>query len=289
MRHPVIQLTIKLATAVTAHKIQGQTIKPPQSIVINIKTVRDDNQVYVMTSRAQKLEQLFILDDLYLKKWKTSSSSLQELKRLEESSLNVNGVGKFDIACLNVRSLNKHFEDIKVLKNFQVNVICLQETWLGETEPTNKYNLTNFNLSLNSKGRGKGIATYYKQNFICKDSITEDDLQMTTLSNEGLDIINVYRSDSNRSFNERILSGVNPAKPTIICGDINCDISTENVDFAKSLENLGFVQFVERPSHDMGRCIDNVFINNFLLGSVTVKQIGVGFSDHDCLLVKLDT
>ena len=85
------------------------------------------------------------------------------------------------------------------------------------------------------------------------------------------------------------MSGVNPFKPTILCGDINCDISKENMDFAKTLEDLGFVQIVERPTHDMGRCIDVVYINNFLLGSVSVKQIGVGFSDHDCLLVKLDT
>ena len=98
---------------------QTKKVLTPQSIVINIEKVKDDNQVYVMTSRAQKLEQLFILDDLYLKKWKTSSSALQELKRLEENSLNANGIGEFDIACLNVRSLNKHFEISKYLRIFK--------------------------------------------------------------------------------------------------------------------------------------------------------------------------
>ena len=111
---------------------------------------------------------------------------------------------------------------------------------------------------------------------------------MTQISNANLDIINVYRSSSNKTFNERLLTLVNPIKPTIISGDINCDISEEEVEFAKTLEKLGFHQIVEKPTHDMGRCIDNVFVNHFLLNSVSVRQMGVGFSDHDCLLIKLD-
>ena len=78
-----------------------------------------------MCSRAQKLEQLYIIDDLYIKKWKASAGALQELRRLEENSLNANGIGQFNIACLNVRSLYKHFEDVKVLNNFNVQVISL--------------------------------------------------------------------------------------------------------------------------------------------------------------------
>ena len=285
-----LQFPIKLATAVTAHKVQGQTVKPPQSIVMNIEKVRDDNQVYVMLSRAQKLEQVFILDNLYLKKWKTSESALQELKRLEENSLNFNGIGVFDVACLNVRSLLRHFEDIKVLRNFHVKVMCLQETWLDPLQNSDQFQLEDFNVCLNSKGRGKGIATYYSQPYFCdaSSSVCEDDLQMTKVSNESLDIINVYRSSNNKSFKEKILKAINPDKPTILCGDINCEVRKENLDFIKTLEDLRFVQIVQKPTHDMGRSIDVVYVNQFLLGSVSVKQMGVGFSDHDCLLIKLD-
>ena len=80
-----------------------------------------------MLSRAQKLEQLYILGDLHVSKWKASPSALQELRRLETNALNSKGIGKFQIASLNVRSLPKHFEDIKTLINFQVDVICLQD------------------------------------------------------------------------------------------------------------------------------------------------------------------
>ena len=111
---------------------------------------------------------------------------------------------------------------------------------------------------------------------------------MTRVSKNNLDIINVYRSINNKSFNERLVTAINPNKPTIICGDINCDVREEKVEFAMTLQKLGFKQIVERPTHDMGRSIDVVFVNQFLLGLVSVKQIGVGFSDHDCLLIKID-
>ena len=240
-----------------------------------------------MASRAQKLEQIFILDDLYVKKWKASQSALNELKRLERLSLNADGIGVFNVACLNVRSLPKHFEDIKVLKEFQVEVICLQETWVDETESSNSYTFNDFDVSLNSKGRGKGIATFFNLNWTCTGNVSESDLQMTRVSQENIDIINVYRSSSDKLLNERLLTVVNPNKPTIVCGDFNCDVSEDNVEFAKTLDNLGFKQVVERPTHDMGRCIDLVFVNKYFLSAVSVKQIGVGFSDHDCLLIKI--
>ena len=254
----------------------------------NIEKVKNDNQVYVMCSRAQKLEQLYILDDLYIKKWKASPGALQELRRLEENSLNANGIGEFSVACLNVRSLSKHFEDVKVLKDFNVQVICLQETWLEETDNSDRYIFNDFDVSLNSKGRGKGLATFYSPNFSFQNNTCEDDLQMTRVSKGNLDIVNVYRSANNKSFSEMLLTNINPSNPTIICGDINCDLNEENMDFARTLEKLGFQQIVKRPTHDMGRIIDVVFVNQLLLGSVSVKQMGVGFSDHDCLLIKID-
>ena len=64
---------------------------------MDIKKVRSDGQVYVMLSRAQ-LEQLFILGELHVSKWKASPSALQELRRLEKNALNSRGIGKFQIA-----------------------------------------------------------------------------------------------------------------------------------------------------------------------------------------------
>ena len=280
------QFPIKLATAVTSHKVQGQTIKPPQGVVMDIKNVKNDAQVYVMASRAQKLEQLFIIEDLHLHKWKASASALKELSRLTSASLNQVGIGTFNIACLNIRSLQKHFEDIKTLISFQVEVICLQETWLDQDDQPNKYNIPTFNLHLNSKGRGKGIATYFKSSYSHLLDVDEADLQITKISNKRIDIINIYRSQANKTLNDHLRRMLNPEKPTIICGDLNCDLSDEQPDFGLTLNNLGFQKLNKRATQDMGRNIDCIFTNTKL--PVTIRQIGVGFSDHDLLLVNID-
>ena len=282
------QFPIKLATAVTSHKVQGSTIKPPQGVVMDVKNVKNDAQVYVMASRAQKLEQLFIIEDLHLHKWKASDSALMELSRLTTASMNHAGIGTFKIACLNVRSLQKHFEDIKTLISYQVEVICLQETWLHQEDLLETYNIPTFNLSLNSKGRGKGVATYFKSSYSHLVDVTEGDLQMTKISEERMDIINIYRGQNNKTLNGHLRRIVNPEKPTIICGDLNCDFSEEQPDFGLTLNNLGFQKLNQKATQDMGRNIDCIFTNTIFPGSVTIRQIGVGFSDHDLLLVKID-
>ena len=283
-----LQFPLKLATAGTSHKLQGTTVQDPQSIAMDIQKVRSDGQVYVMLSRAQKLEQLYILGDLHISKWKASPSALQELRRLQKNALNSRGIGKFQIASLNVRSLPKHFEDIQKLINFQVDVVCLQETWISSDECDQDFNIPDMNLNLNSQGRGKGIATYYNSKYGFDGRISEKDLQMTKISSEKLDVINIYRSAHNKTLKERISTLVDPDRPTIICGDINCDFSSENPDFLSTLQELGFEKINQIPTHDEGRNIDCILVNGFLEGVVKTRQFGVAFSDHDCFLLKID-
>ena len=111
---------------------------------------------------------------------------------------------------------------------------------------------------------------------------------MTSVTNKNIDIINIYRSASNKTLKDRISDIVIPDHPTIICGDLNCDITQENPDFLQTLQDLGFEKLNWKPTHDMGRSIDCLFVNSYLSKAVTFRQIGVGFSDHDCLLIKID-
>ena len=111
---------------------------------------------------------------------------------------------------------------------------------------------------------------------------------MNKISSEKLDVINIYRSAHNKTLKERIPTLVDPDKPTIICGDINCDFSSENPDFLSTLQELGFKKINQIPTHDEGRNIDCILVNGFLDGAVTIRQFGVAFSDHDCFLIKID-
>ena len=68
----IIQFSVRLAFAITSHKIQGQTIPMPTKVVLDINSVFDDAQAYVMLSRVQQIEQVFILGELDESKLRTS-------------------------------------------------------------------------------------------------------------------------------------------------------------------------------------------------------------------------
>ena len=70
--------------------IQGQTIPMPTKVVLDINSVFDDAQAYVMLSRVQHIEQVFILGELDESKLRTSQIALQELHRMILVSLNTN-------------------------------------------------------------------------------------------------------------------------------------------------------------------------------------------------------
>jgi hypothetical protein len=55
----VIQFPLKLAWAITAHKIQGQTVAKPHGLVADILSVFSNGQAYVILSRVQSLSQIY--------------------------------------------------------------------------------------------------------------------------------------------------------------------------------------------------------------------------------------
>ena len=98
------------------------------------------------------------------------------------------------ISSLNCRSLNKHYKDILsdslLLKS---DIILLQETWLEDHVHIEDLEIPNFILQLNSCGRGRGIATYYKENIFAHDKdIKEEHMQLSKSTSSNLDIISIY-------------------------------------------------------------------------------------------------
>ena len=86
----VIQFPVKLAFAITAHKIQGQTILSPMTVALDIESIFEDAQAHVMLSRVQQLDQVFIIGKFNESKIRTSQTALEEMKRLENISMNKN-------------------------------------------------------------------------------------------------------------------------------------------------------------------------------------------------------
>ena len=171
------------------------------------------------------------------------------------------------------------------------NVICLQETWLYEEEDKTKYHLQNFNSHFSSIGRGKGIVTFFKENFEFVEEIKDDHYQMIRVESQEYSIINVYRSnDAGRQFVNDILEQLNYDKTIIICGDFNfCSKSQVQHEVSIVLKNKGFVQLVNEATHREGRSLDHmyVYLKNTSLSTKCVVA-GCYFSDHDKIMLHLD-
>ena len=58
----VIQFPVKLAFAITSHKIQGQTVPSPMTVALDTESIFKDAQAHVMLSRVQQMDQVFIVD-----------------------------------------------------------------------------------------------------------------------------------------------------------------------------------------------------------------------------------
>ena len=185
---------------------------------------------------------------------------------------------------MNIRSLRKSLEDVvKLFKFDPCDVICLQETWLMPAEDPAKYIVGGMIPWLNSVGLGKGLATYCSSPFKFKQHYCLQDCQLTKITSEKLEIINVYRSAQCRDFENELELLINIKKPTIVCGDTNINVGATSCRLMELMTNLGFIQLVTVSTHDKGGCIDQVFVNSFL--NATVKKTRVQFTDHDLLRV----
>ena len=164
-------------------------------------------QAYVMLSRCQTIEQVYILDKLDPAKLNVNQGAYNELKRLEMISLNRNPStwcikdNGINVASLNCAGLLAHIADMKVdQKLLNADIIQVQETSLCTDEQgQNSCLIPGYNAHFASVGNGKGIASYTKKR-LAFDCVREPLYQISVLRGE-VDHINVYRS-----------SGANDAK-----------------------------------------------------------------------------
>ena len=299
----LVQFPLKLCFATTAHKFQGQTVVKPNKIVVDLKSVFGAAQAYVMLSRVQSLEQLFILGSLPANKIYADDKALQELDRLNSISMNKNPQrwdktmkGDIRIFSLNCQSLQGKLNFIREDKTVKKSdVICISETWLSSDEPGQDFQLQGFDLKLNSVGQGKGLATYFRPEVFkhCTD-IKEKFFQLSKFSSPTLDVISVYRSQGGRPelLFENLSKLIDLGKCTLICGDFNiCFNADRRNPLIDGLENISFKQFVQTSTHFEGGLIDHVYMRQ---GPNPVSIKCAQYSpyycakDHDAQLVTIN-
>ena len=293
----LIQYPLKLAHAITGHKIQGQTVPKPLKAAADIKSVFDDGQAHVMLSRVEELEQLYILDSLPDGKIRVSRRALEEVEAMNRRSINENPIPwnernheNVKIASLNCMNLkNSHIDlqqDKTILKS---TIIALTETWLDITE----LEIDGYKSHFNSVGPGKGIAVYIQDdNFKPTLDIKQEKMQLTKLESQELEVIIVYRSEQGNTSEllSNLQNMIRHGVATVICGDFNiCYQATRNNRITKYLENNGFTQSVREPTHIKGRQIDHFYFkqgNNFPENPI-IYRYSPYYSDHDAVCATL--
>merc|ERR1712121_296867 len=110
----------------------------PLKVALDISSVFDDAQAYVMLSRVEDLEQVYIFDELRKEKIRPDMKALRELKQMNERSLNANPIPwntkkekQLKIAHLNCMNLINNHEDVKDDPTLrESDLLALVETWL---------------------------------------------------------------------------------------------------------------------------------------------------------------
>ena len=298
-----IQFPLRLAFAATAHKVQGLTVKKPNKLIADIRSVREPAQAYVIMSRVQSLSQLFILESLSIDKIYSSDVALEEHERLNRISLKSQDSLQQCLISCNIRSLKKHFSDLASSSYIEnADIICLQETWLEkkqkdnqteELKEKNRFRIHGYDAFFNNAGRGKGTSVYLKRGHECAHMIAHETYQIMVVNYSMLDIINVYRSSASNSisFLKDLMDVFNSNKNTLIVGDLNvCCVTEKHHPILCKLFEVGFVQGVQYPSHIEGRTIDYV-LSYFPKKQKIVKvhQFGQYFTDHDLLMADISS
>ena len=297
----MIQFPLRVAHGITAHKIQGQSILFPSTVAMDLQTVFEPAQAYVMLSRIQCLEQLIIVDKLVETKIKTYESAEEELRRLEKISLNRNPTpwdlaaeGSIKIASLNCAGFFPHLKDLTTdLRLMKGDIVHVQETSITEENETDQLEFENHKINFINVGLGKGVATFVSKKIeYSKEETAQEKLQIMKISLEDLVSLNVYRSAGYCLANTfaKIEEMIDNRKPALITGDFNvCLQKNPRNELMRKMEEIGFSQLVDRATHVEGGHIDHVYWRDEL-GDWTdpvLEMYSPYYSDHDGLLVTL--
>ena len=224
------------------------------------------------------------------------------------------------VLSLNVQSLNAKIDQLRIFLQMlqgscDLDIICLQETWLSESSDISHLQLDGYTLI--SKGKlcsaHGGVAIFLN----CKYSYDVLSVQSNSncwdgifleieLENRKLIVGNIYRPPRNLIENystfcdelNDVLSAFNRCRhEVIICGDFNLDLLKLNEnqhvhDYFETILSNGFLPKITLPtrfSEQNSTLIDNIFIKlSSRLSETTAGVLMHNMSDHQPCFVTLD-
>ena len=249
---------------------------------------------YVMLGRTQKLEDIYIVeskdkfstsgikvDEKALKECERIRTKFEESKRKQEEVFN----DHFSIAFLNVFGLVPHLEDVKndpYLEKF--DVISFGETWLNFE---NSVHLDGRYSCQNNVGRGKGLATFVKDEYVVRlHPFTDEKFSVITMESMYVNVAFLYLSKGANweRLSEILEAFITNDKPIAIMGDMNFDFNEDTHPLKSFLFERKFDQLIKSPTHDYGRMLDHIYVNELLIAQNPLSfQRSTYYSDHDII------
>ena len=304
------QMPIRPNTAITCHRGQGRTI---QEGVIDLSQVKDAGMHYVALSRFPNLSKILILN-LNEKSIKIDNKVVVEMQRLRSTKqlqllctpIEEIPKPKLRIMFQNVRSLRKHFQEIKHNKEFQsAHVLLFCETWLSDAGPSHEtFLLDNFKSPTRIQGWNDhtGLITYCKYRNNTKTKTVREDFELMHIkidsTSSPYSIILFYRPSSSHdvsNFIEEIkLIMTHPQQQNntfVLMGDANIDLTnaTNTIahQYTKGLQDLNLKQLIRSPTTTYRSNLDHIWISDTNIN--TFHDIRTSYySDHSPLLLDIN-
>ena len=249
---------------------------------------------YVMLGRTQQLEDIYIIeskdkfspsgikvDEKALEECERIRTSFEQSKKKQDEIFN----NYFSVAFLNVFGLLPHLDDVKndpYLERF--DVISFGETWLN---PENSVHLdSRYSCQINV-GRGKGLSTFVKDSYVIQlHPYTDENFSIITMESIYLNVVFMYLSKGAncKKLCDILEAFITNDKPIAIVGDVNFDFNEDIHPLKSFLLERKFEQLIKSPTHDYGRTLDHIYVNELLMEKNPLSfQRSTYYSDHDII------
>ena len=300
------QFPLKLAWALTVHKVQGLTV---DEAVVSLQRIFAPGQAYVALSRVRSLSGLIIQDFdekvLYCKDSIKDAIENMPPFLVQNISKNNFNTHNFNVFLMNVQNLNRHVTDlVACTQHLQLNCIAVTETWLPEVPSLDNLNINGYSfhsqprslcyssnnpklIDIQSQQHG-GVGLYSANNLTCnlmQPPNVNIECLVYSYVDYGILLVVIYRPPSYPMslFKEnlgKLLDWLNTVSKTIaIMGDFNDNI-LKSSSISKFVTEKGFIQYVTEPTTEKGTLIDHVYVKTtqYDVNSVVLPTY---FSDHE--------
>ncbi|XP_062389285.1 uncharacterized protein LOC134077598 [Sardina pilchardus] len=303
------QFPLRLAWAITVHKVQGLTLA---KAVVSLHKIFAPGQAYVALSRVTSLDGL-IISDFTEKAIYCNQHISQHIasmpKFLCENTLEKPMSNCFSIYLLNVQSLQAHFQDLQtIVASLHPDCVAVTETWLGDSCSPERFSITEYSFhhkprrlsyahssrefhALATQQHG-GVGMYVHSARLYQFPtfpVCNLECIVLQMKNPELLLVVIYRPPSyNLRIFQKHLKHLMDALTVlsdniILLGDFNVDVNKPN-EHIKFMETNNYTQLVSGSTTEAGTLIDHVYIKNTSTYKIHTQVMPLYFSAHEAIL-----